>query len=60
MRKSLKEAVNDLLRLGLDAPRAMRPAMKFQVKARVLRQQPGVSLDNIADLLERAEGPGHR
>ncbi|MBI5510442.1 MAG: hypothetical protein HY903_16925 [Deltaproteobacteria bacterium] len=59
-RKGLKEAVNELLRLGLEAPRAMRPATRFEVRARGLRQQPGISLDNVAELLERIEGPAHR
>lgn len=57
--RSLRETVNDALREGL-SPR--RPARKpFRVAARDLgRLQPGLSLDNVAELLERAEGPLYR
>ena len=56
--QSLKETVNDLLRLGLVA--AARPATKpFVVKSRALGLLPGMSYDNIGELLEsldRMEG----
>lgn len=56
--QSLKETINDLLRLGLVA--AARPAAKpFVVKSRALGLLPGMSYDNIGELLEsldRLEG----
>jgi hypothetical protein len=57
---SFKETINELLRQGLDAPRAMRAPTAFSVQARPLSQRPGVELDNIADVLERLDEPGHR
>jgi hypothetical protein len=59
--KPFKETVNDLLRIALSSRprRAVRAA--FKVNARDLgRLKPGLSLDNIGELLEHAEGPGHR
>lgn len=59
--KSFKEAVNDMLRLGLSRRRRNAAAPPFRVVARDLGiLKPGLSLDNVTDLLERAEGPAHR
>ena len=55
----LKVAVNRLLRTGLLAERRPEGLARFHVDARPLCVQPGVSLDSIADLLERLDGPGH-
>ncbi len=56
--QSLKEAINDLLRLGLVA--ATKPAAKpFIVKPRAMGLPQGMSYDNIGELLEtldRLEG----
>jgi len=55
--KSFKEAVNDVLRLGLTRRRGNAAAPPFRVVTRDLGSlQPGLSLDNVSDLLERAEG----
>lgn len=57
--RSLRETVNDALREGLSPRRHARKP--FRVAARDLGQlQPGLSLDNVAELLERAEGPLYR
>ena len=58
---SWRDTVNDVLRHGL-AVRRKRPAAEpFKVRARDLGElRPGLSLDNIGDLLEQAEGPQHR
>jgi hypothetical protein len=58
--KSFKDTVNGLLRMALNAPRKRTGAPRFEVRARDLgRLRPGLSLDNVGELLERAEGPGH-
>lgn len=58
--RSFRDVVNDALRRGLmTAPRAARE--RFRVHARSLGGlRPGLSLDNVGDLLERVEGPDHR
>jgi hypothetical protein len=56
---SLKETVNHYLRVGLTASK--QPARKkFVVKPRALGLPPGLSYDNIGELLEALEGPYHR
>ncbi len=59
--KSLKEIVNSLLRLGFSAANDTAAAGKpFVVRARHLgKPAPGLDLDNVAELLEQVEGPGH-
>jgi hypothetical protein len=55
---SLKQAVNRLLRLGLTAaPPRVKP---FTVRARSLGLPPGLSYDNVEELIESLEGPLHR
>ena len=59
--RAFKEVVNDVLRRGLSTRRAPAPAAPFQVKSRDLGNlQPGISLDNVAELLDRVEGSRHR
>jgi Arc/MetJ family transcription regulator len=58
--RSMKAAVNELLRLGLNAPRAAEPQAPYKVRARRLTARPGVNLDNIAELLEQVDGPDHK
>ena len=56
---SFKEAVNHYLRLGLTA--AKQPVRKkFVVKPRAMGLPPGLSYDNIGELLDAIEGPLHR
>lgn len=56
--KSLKQTVNDLLRLGMSAARESKGKKRFVVEARDLGDtQPGVSLDNVSALLDRLEQP---
>ena len=60
--KPFRTVVNECLRVGL-LNRHARPARepRFKIRARDLGQlRPGLSLDNIGDLLEIAEGPLHR
>lgn len=59
--RAFRDVVNDALRRGLASPPAARPREPFHVVARDLgRLRPGLSLDNIGDLLEHVEGPRHR
>lgn len=59
--KSFKETVNEAIRCGLTViPTTQRP-QSFRVVTRDLGNvQPGINLDNIADVLEQAESPRHR
>jgi len=60
--KPLRTVVNECLRLGMASrPRGRAKEPPFVVRARDLGAlRPGLSLDNIGDLLEAAEGPLHR
>ncbi len=59
--RAFRAVVNDTLRRGLARPAASPPREPFKVEARDMgRLRPGLSLDNIADLIEQAEGPLHR
>lgn len=62
MRRSgatLKAAVNHFLRRGLAT--AEKPQQKrFVVCARPLGLPPGLSYDNVAELIEALEGPSHK
>lgn len=55
---SLKAAVNHFLRLGLMAGKPDRK--QFSVHPRVLGLPPGLSYDNVEDLIEAIEGPTHK
>lgn len=58
--RSFRQAVNYFLRLGLNVRRELKRAKPFVVRARPLRLRPGLSYDNIGELLEQIEGPAHR
>ena len=58
--QSFKETVNYYLRLGLHARERSQPTRPFVVKARELNPRPGFDFDNVAELLEQAEGPRYR
>ena len=59
--RAFRDVVNETLRHGLARPPASPARTPFRVKARDLgRLQPGLSLDNIAELLDQVEGPAHR
>lgn len=56
--RSFKDLVNECLRRGLAQGEPTRAVERFAVKPRDLGVlQPGLSLDNVAELLERIEGP---
>jgi hypothetical protein len=59
--RSFKDVVNDYLRQGLYARTTHVEAEPFRVRARDMGAlRPGLSLDNIGELLEQIEGPVHR
>jgi hypothetical protein len=59
--RSFKEVVNEYLRLGFHAKKNHQDKKPFRVKTRDLGElRPGLSLDNIGELLEQIEGSAHR
>jgi hypothetical protein len=60
--KPFKEIVNECLRLALSSRRRDRNAAPpFTIRPRDLGAlRPGLSLDNVGEVLEVAEGPTHR
>jgi hypothetical protein len=58
--RPFKDVVNDALRLGLACPTDAASHAPFVVKARDLGLQPGLTIDRVAELVERLEGPGRR
>ncbi len=59
--RSLKEIVNEYLRLGFLAKKSDRRPTPFRVQARDLGElRPGLSLDNIGEFLEQTEGSTNR
>jgi hypothetical protein len=55
-----REVVNETLRRGL-AQRSTVSRQAFKITARDLGNlRPGLSLDNVAELIEQVEGPLHR
>jgi len=57
--KPFKEDINTALRLGLDEVLKPAPAKPYRTKPRPLGLRQGLSYDNIAELLARAEGEDH-
>lgn len=56
--RAFREVVNDVLRRGLARPPATSAREPFRVTARDLGAlRPGLSLNNLAELVERVEGP---
>ena len=54
-----KVTVNHYLRRGLMASQQVQPKL-FKVVPRKLGLPPGLSYDNVEELLEAIEGPRHR
>ena len=60
-RLAFRAVVNETLRRGLVQAVGKPPRQRFRVKVRDLgRLRPGLSLDNIGELLDHVEGPLHR
>jgi plasmid stability protein len=59
--RSFRDVVNETLRRGFASRRDTVVRKPFRVAARDLGDlQPGLSADNIGDLLEQGEGSRHR
>ena len=59
--RPFREIVNETLRRGLVSRRATARQQAFTITARDLGDlRPGLSLDNVAELIEQVEGPLHR
>ena len=59
--RPFREIVNETLRRGLESRRATAQRRAFKITARDLGNlKPGLSLDNIAELVEHVEGSLHR
>jgi hypothetical protein len=59
--RPFREIVNETLRRGLEGQRATPQPRAFKVTARDLGDlKPGLSLDNIAELIDHVEGSLHR
>ncbi len=58
--RSFKETVNACLRKALTESPKAGPLGPFKVEARDLGLRPGLSLDNIEELLDQIEGPDRR
>jgi hypothetical protein len=59
--RPFREIVNETLRRGLESRRATAQRRTFKVTARDLGNfKPGLSLDNIAELIDQVEGALHR
>jgi plasmid stability protein len=54
--RSLKETVNEALRVGLDRAANRPKQRRFVVKARCLELRPGLSVDRVQDLLDEVDG----
>lgn len=57
--KPMKEVINAALRVGLDEVLKPRPSKPYRTKPRPLGLRPGLSYDNISELLAYAEGEDH-
>ena len=59
--RPFRDIVNETLRRGLESRRATAQRRPFRVEARDLGNlKPGLSLDNIVELIEHVEGSLHR
>ncbi len=58
--KSFKETVNEVIRIGLTVKQRPQPLKPFKVRAKALGLRPGLSYDNIEELLDLVEGPDHK
>jgi hypothetical protein len=59
--RPFREIVNELLRRGLANQRITARRQTFRVAARDLGDlKPGLSLDNVAELIDQMEGSLHR
>lgn len=58
--RAFREVVNETLRRGLASAPAGRTPPPIRWNDRPLGLRPGLSYDNVEELIERGEGPFHR
>ena len=59
--RPFREVVNETLRRGLAGRRITSVRQPFRITARDLgRVRPGLSLDNVGELIDQVEGSFHR
>jgi hypothetical protein len=58
--RNFKETINDILRRGLLARRELSAVKPFKVRARSMGIKAELNYDNVGELLEHLEGPGHK
>lgn len=58
--QSLRQALNDALRRGLNPPARNPGGKRFRIRGPFARGRPGISFDNVEDLLDQIEGPSRR
>ncbi len=57
---SFRQVVNEMLRRGIASPPPAALAKPFPIFVRDLGLRPGLSYDNIGELLEQIEGPFYK
>ncbi len=57
---SFKETVNEVIRIGLTMKQRPQTVKPFKVRAKAMGLRPGLSYDNIEELLDLVEGPHHK
>jgi hypothetical protein len=55
-----RQALNDLVRAGLQAEAARRPKRPFRIEPKHMGYRRGLNYDRIGELLELGEGERHR
>lgn len=58
--KPFKEVVNEALRTGLNTTEPAKARKRFVVRAKPAGLRPGLSYDNIEELLDQIDGPLRR
>lgn len=57
---SLKQVVNEMLRLGLGREKILRSGRPFRIRVRDTGLRPGISLENVWKLMGELDGPMFR
>ena len=55
-----KQALNEVLRKGLAEANKPQKTKPYKTKPKKVGLKPGLSYDNVAELLEQVEGPTYR
>jgi len=55
-----KQALNEILRKGLAEAEKKQKAKSYKTQPKRVGLKPGLSYDNVGELLEQVEGPLHQ